>query len=97
CAAVFAWNGLLRVMEYCGGALKLKDVTLCPLGVQLRVMFSKTNLRPVTVCMVVRGDSLCPVRALKAYLPFISHLKSNDAFFQFGKRPMSRDDFVGTV
>lgn len=65
CMALFAYFGLLRAGELV--SLQLQDVCELPLGLQLRVALSKTNLRPAFVNLAAREDMLCPVLAFKVF------------------------------
>jgi hypothetical protein len=100
CAMVFAWNGLLRVSEFCDGGLKVSDVRVYDSGVQLIIPFSKTSLVPTCVSMVKRDDVICPMLAIKSY---VNHFKKrrqpSASFFLFngGIRDLTRDAFVTVV
>lgn len=83
CMFLFAFFGLLRVGEYCDGALRVKDVKLFIWGIELVIPFSKTSLHPSLIDLAARGDFLCPVLAFKRLLYFRNHsaLNGDSAFF----------------
>lgn len=68
-----AFFALLRIGEYCGGGLRMRDVQLHFWGVQITIPFSKTSTHPAQVKVAARGedDLLCPAHALRLYLRFI--------------------------
>lgn len=72
CACLFAFYGLLRINEYCGGSLCVKHVTLHAWGISLIVPFSKTSLIPAVVDIIRRDDQLCPVAACNAYTALVN-------------------------
>lgn len=63
--------GLLRISEYCDGALTQQSVRTTVDGIILTLPFSKTSLTPVDVRIAVRPDNLC---ARAAYLHYRSFL-----------------------
>lgn len=91
CAYLFAFFGLLRLREFTDGGLLMRDVSFSPSHVALTIPFSKSNLQPVTIRLVSRTDSLCPVSALKKYLSFLppSTRRSDSPFFISHPLPQS--------
>jgi integrase len=74
CAATLAFFAVLRINEYCGGALQWGDLHLTGYGLSVVIRRSKTNRRPDTIPVCKRNDVLCPVRALLHYRSFFSLL-----------------------
>jgi hypothetical protein len=70
CAALLAFFGLLRIGEYCDGALSISDVSAQPYGLDIVIRRSKTSLQPVRISLAARPDALCPVAALRHYASF---------------------------
>jgi hypothetical protein len=73
CACILAFFGLLRVNEYMGSGLRMKDVSQHSWGISLHITYSKTSLIPARVDIASRADELCPSRALAGYLWFFAN------------------------
>ena len=74
CAALLAFFGLLRIGEYCDGALLISDVSLQPYGLDIVIRRSKTSTQPQRISLAARPDALCPVTALRDYFAFFPDL-----------------------
>ena len=99
CAFVFAFFALLRIHEYADGGLLFRHVRLTDAGISLTINHSKTQLIPVQVEMVRRGDSLCPVLAQQRYLSTVPTLlqQPHHPFFlasQSSSQPMVDSQFI---
>ena len=68
CAYLFAFFALLRINEYMGGRLRHRHVRVYDGGLDITVMFSKTDQSPATVSLAARADELCPARAYRQLL-----------------------------
>jgi hypothetical protein len=75
CACLLAFFGLLRVKEYMGGALRFRHAVVTDAGVDIIVLFSKTQRTPTTVSLTARPDALCPRAALLNYRAFFNELR----------------------
>ena len=86
CMLTFAFFGLLRISEYTGGALRVRDVVLDDQGILLTIPVSKGSLRPEVVRLPRRDhDFACPVVAFAAYsAQFLQERADDEAFFLFG-------------
>lgn len=71
CCLIFGFFGVLRVGEYCNGALAQRHVAAFEDRVELTIPYSKTANTPVVVVLAARGDILCPVKAYKVYVSLI--------------------------
>ena len=67
CVALFAFFGLLRIGEYCDGALLIGDVSAQPYGLEIVIRRSKTNPHPDRISLALRPDIFCPAAALRHY------------------------------
>ena len=65
CAALLGFFGLLRIGEYCDGALFIGDVSEQPYGLDIVIRRSKTSAQPPRISLAERPDALCPVAALR--------------------------------
>lgn len=74
CAALLAFFGLLRIGEYCGGALLIGDVSAQTYGLDIVIRRSKTSSQPARISLAARPDALCPVAALRHYASFFAVL-----------------------
>lgn len=102
CACLFAFFGLLRINEYCNGALLVKHVVVERWGVSLIIPYSKTSLIPTEVDIIKRSDVLCPLLAYRAYVSFLPQelrqpghpffLQSIDAV-----APMTDSSFIANI
>jgi hypothetical protein len=79
CAALLAFFGLLRIGEYCDGALLIGDVSSQPYGLDIVIRRSKTSSQPARISIAARPDALCPVAALRHYASFfpLLHIPSS--------------------
>jgi integrase len=75
CAALLAFFGLLRISEYCAGALRIGDVSPEPYGLDIVIRRSKTTTQPVRISLALRPDILCPLAALRHYASFFPLLR----------------------
>jgi hypothetical protein len=93
CCYLFAFFGMLRVGEYTGGFLRIRDVSVFQHKVRLTIPFSKTMLQPVEIDLVKRNDEFDPVEAANNYLQLYPiHLRNtpNRAFFLIAPTPTSK-------
>jgi hypothetical protein len=70
CACLLAFFGLLRIGEYCEGALLISDVSAQSYGLDIVIRRSKTSTQPARISLAARPDALCPAAALRHYASF---------------------------
>ena len=102
CACLLAFFGLLRINEYMSSGLRVGDVIITSAGVDVTVLFSKTQSTSRTISLASRTDELCPASALAAYLRFFPYYRipqrPTDPLFvtlhHTGPTPMTDAEFV---
>jgi hypothetical protein len=105
CACLLAFYGLLRIREYMDAGLRVRDVRFAVYGLDIDVTYSKTSLERTTLSVAVRGDELCPSRALAEYY---AHFPSQGlparrddplfiSFISGAPAPMTADEFIARV
>lgn len=107
CMLTMAFFGLLRIGEYCGGGLRMQDVTLFSWGICICIPFSKTTPHPTEIRIAARGDKdiLCPARALRNYIrwvhPTLTNTRAAPLFLKHptdpSATPVSADAFTQRI
>jgi hypothetical protein len=95
CLYLFSFYGLLRLRECVSPRLTWDLVRQHEWGMEIVVPFSKTNLRPVSIRIVSRPDSYCPVRAFVQYRS-ATHVKLRAPSMPFFRQHSDRSTALDT-
>ena len=95
CLYLFSFYALLRLRECVSPRLTWSMVRVHEWGVELVVPYSKTNLRPVSVRIVARPDSYCPVKAYQAYHA-LTHRRLSVSTLPFFRQEADRSSCLST-